>query len=506
MSALLPALPFAPAQCTGRTQRPWANPNSPFFGLDKLVLLMYYLCTYVYICKRKRRAMSELFQTRLVEPASDIRAEPAYSALCSIAMLHKAASQGSIARWAREAASALNPSQLALNQLIFTALGPALLFPGAWASFPDYLDALATQHPSELRERVLAQRSAAELAAPEVAALLADPFQLHDLIVAHLRGVWDGSLAAEWAAAQRKIDAQVRLLRLSAPGSGVSPERIRQNLLQFIAGPLGVGAGIRELVFVPSPHVGGLTTQLTVGAVQYVFFDAELHYHVLLRDTPVRDMELIGRLSALTEPARLRVLALLAQHGELTMQDLIEHMQTSQPNVSRYLKSLAGYVAEQRGRDGRKRYRLVPSQIDVTFDALRTAIAAPAAPAPQQEETMETTDLARYLNAHGQVLAWPKAGAARSALLRYLADTFTPGEEYAEKAANAQIAQYVPAHLRDHVTVRRDLIDDGFLQRSADGARYWRTAEQAGVAPRQLSDEEAYRQYWGQDPEGTSAS
>lgn len=451
--------------------------------------------------------MPELFQTSLAQPASDIRTEPAYSALCSTAMLHKAASLGGSARWAREAASALTPRQLELNELIFTALGPALLLPGAWADFPAYLDALAGQHPSELRERVLAQRSAADLASPKVAALLADPSQLHDLIVAHLRGVWDGSLAAEWAAAQRKIAAQVRLLRLSAPGSGVSPERIRQNLLQFIAGPLGVGAGIRELVFVPSPHVGRHTAQLTVGAVQYVFFDAELHHHVLLRDTPVRDMELIGRLSALTEPARLRVLALLARHGELTLQDLMEQLETSQPNVSRYLKSLASYVAEQRGKDGRKRYRLVPSQIDVTFDALRTAIAAAAAaPAPQQEETMETADLSRYLNAHGQVLVWPNAGAARSALLRYLADTFTDGEEYAEKAANAQIAQYVPAHLRDHVTVRRDLIDEGFLQRSADGTRYWRTAAQSSLPPRQLSDEEAYRQYWGEDPEGTSAS
>lgn len=59
--------------------------------------------------------------------------------------------------------------------------------------------------------------------------------------------------------------------------------------------------------------------------------------------------------------------------------------------------------------------------------------------------------------------------------------------------------RYVPAYIRDHVTVRRDLIDDRLLQRSDDGARYWRRAESTLPAPRTLTDEEAYDRYWGVD-------
>jgi DNA-binding transcriptional ArsR family regulator len=433
-------------------------------------------------------------------PPSQIALEPVYNALNSMALLHAVERLPGCGRWVLETARALQPEQIQANRIIFEEFGAALLIGGSWPDVPAYLDALATQHPGALRDRVLAQRGPAETPSSEAAALLADPFQMHDLIVAHLRDLWKAHLAAEWMQVQRSLQEQVNQLRHSLPGSGLSPAAIAQNLHTFIAVAAGPAPGAQAIVFVPSAHNGRYITQLQVDATLYLFFDAALHDQVLLRDTPVKQVELIGRLSALTESARLRVLALLAQHGELALQDLMAQLGTSQPNVSRYLKALGSYVQERRGKDGRKRYRLVPTQLDVTFQALKQAVLAPPAPTTSQsEDDMQIQGLARYLDGQGGVLFWPAQAEDRAAVLGYLAGRFAEGQLYSEKEVNAVLAQLVAPHVRDHVTVRRDLIDQRLLQRSDDGARYWRGSENPGQPPRVLSDEEAYRRYWGAD-------
>jgi len=445
--------------------------------------------------------MPGLFQLAPVQPPSRIAVEPVYNALNSMALLHATGSLPASGRWVQETAQALQPEQLRANRLIFGELGAALLIGGSWPDMPAYLDALATQHPTTLRDRVLARQQGAEAPpSAEAAALLADPFQMHDMIVAHVRNLWEAYLAAEWAQVQRSLEEQAMTLRQSLPGSGLAPAVIAQNLHTFIVGAAGLAPGAYEIAFVPSAHTGRYTTRLQAGSTLYLFFDAALHESVLLRDTPVKQVELIGRLGALTEPARLRVLALLAQQGELTLQDLMAQLDTSQPNVSRYLKSLGSYVIEQRGKDGRKRYRLVPTQLDMTFQALKQMVlAAPAPAAPQSEDHMQAQGLARYLDGSGAVMFWAAQEPDRSALLGYLASQFAPGQVYGEKEVNAVLAQYVAPHVRDHVTVRRDLIDARLLRRSDDGSRYWRGDEQAQPPPREISDEEAYRRYWGAD-------
>ncbi len=432
------------------------------------------------------------------QPQSRIALEPVYNLLNSLALLDAVDRLPAVNHWVRRTAEALTAQQRRANQVIFGELGAALLVEGTWPDFPAYLDALATQHPHALRDRVLAQRR--DVVPPEVAALLADPFQMHDLIVAHLRQLWEEHLAAEWARTQRTLQQHAELLHHSAPGSGMAPAQIRQNLHTFIASATGSVPSVQEIVFVPSPHTGRYITQLQRESTLYLFFDAELHAEALLRDTPIKQVELIGRLAALTEPARLRVLALLGQHNELTLQDLMAQLDTSQPNVSRYLKTLGSYVKERRGKDSRKHYRLLPTQLDVTFQALKQIIFAAATPAvPQEEDQMPSQGLTFYLDEQGAVLFWPAQEPDRRVMLDYLAGQFAPGQEYGEKEVNAVLMRYVPAYIRDHVTVRRDLIDDRLLQRSDDGARYWRRAESTLPAPRTLTDEEAYDRYWGVD-------
>jgi len=219
-----------------------------------------------------------------------------------------------------------------------------------------------------------------------------------------------------------------------------------------------------------------------------------------VRGTRVSQGELVGRLGALAEPARLRVLAALAKHNDVTLQELMDQLDTSQPNISRYLKSLRPFLDERRDKDGRKRYRLVPAQLDFTFHALSRAVLGTPNPADAQDHaTAHPLGLARFLDGKGCVKLWPAGEADRRALLAHLADRFAPSQTYSEKDVNAILVEHVPAYVRDHVTVRRDLVDAHWLERADNGAQYWRGSGGSDQQSRLVSDDEAYARYCGSD-------
>jgi hypothetical protein len=175
----------------------------------------------------------------------------------------------------------------------------------------------------------------------------------------------------------------------------------------------------------------------------------------------------------------------------------MDQLETSQPNVSRYLKSLRPFLEERRDKDGRKRYRLVPAQLDFTFRALGKSVLAASTVADLRDEVKNVGHgLARFLDAKGRVRLWPAGEADRRELLSYLADKFAPSKTYTEKEINALLVEHVPPFVRDHVTVRRDLVDARWLERSHNGAQYWRGSGRSEPS-REVSDEEAYARYWG---------
>ena len=68
----------------------------------------------------------------------------------------------------------------------------------------------------------------------------------------------------------------------------------------------------------------------------------------------------------------------------------------------------------------------------------------------------------------GRLVSIPKGRAKRLMILDFFAALFEPGERYAEREVNVVITKYFD----DHATVRRLLIDEGFLDREA--GFYWR--------------------------------
>ena len=265
--------------------------------------------------------MAGVFRVTAEPPRGSLALVPAYNALNSLSLLHAVEAFPAVDEWVRRTAAALSVPRIKLNRVLFDELGEVLVVDDPDQDFPSYLASLAAQRADELRSRALAGNApngdAARLS-DEAAALLDNPVRLHDTIVSHLHELWERYLEPEWASVERKLNLNLSYLLRSTPGSGVPPEAIMANLQRFIAGARGYRPETQNIVFVPSPHTGRYTTSMQAGSSLYLFFDAALHMELLMRNTRVSQAELVGRLSALAEPARLRVLAALAQHDDVT--------------------------------------------------------------------------------------------------------------------------------------------------------------------------------------------
>jgi ArsR family transcriptional regulator len=97
---------------------------------------------------------------------------------------------------------------------------------------------------------------------------------------------------------------------------------------------------------------------------------------------PIADaVALAGRLKALAEPTRLRLLSVIAAHEgrEACVCDLTEPVNLSQPTVSHHLKILvdAGFLTRHK-RGAWAFYALVPGAVDDLTGMLSTAVDNPA--------------------------------------------------------------------------------------------------------------------------------
>jgi hypothetical protein len=115
--------------------------------------------------------------------------------------------------------------------------------------------------------------------------------------------------------------------------------------------------------------------------------------------------------------------------------------------------------------------------IEAAF-ARAARLAAPVVPEEQHPDATE--DDARVLRSfirEGRLLSMPASHAKRNVVLDHIAQSFEPGRRYSEKQVNAILVAWYP----DTATVRRYLVDAGFLSR--DAGVYWRTGGSVPTAP-----------------------
>ncbi|MCE7934832.1 MAG: DUF2087 domain-containing protein [Chlorobi bacterium CHB2] len=82
-------------------------------------------------------------------------------------------------------------------------------------------------------------------------------------------------------------------------------------------------------------------------------------------------------------------------------------------------------------------------------------------------------ELYTFLDEHDRLWVWPARPAKRNAALRYLAMKFEAGKEYTEREVNQLLQAWHT--FGDHALLRRELYDAKLIERTRNGAVYWRT-------------------------------
>lgn len=442
---------------------------------------------------------------------------PAQNALNSLALLSSTNERPGLSPWIRQTRANLSSRAQHANRLVIEGLADVLLGEQELSNFPDYVDHLAKVEPAVLRDQLLgglvavtmrrrdivpaaaasegmelltdtqqfvdvmrsgqpAQTASAELLG-ELHALLRDPLELQDLLVSSLRSLWEEYLAPEWERTRPILEALLPELKrrldptLPAPDLALSflPKETR-----FAGAP--ADRYVQQTVFVLSPHMISSARSVVSGASRWIFFGLP-PLPELLRASPIGQAELLARLGALADETNLQILALAAEQEDLSAQEVMARLELSQPNASRHLKQLSstGYLLERRKGGATKEYRMAPAHVALTFQALERYLSGHAASSRQviSDALSEVApSIRRFFDLQGRLTTWPARQQDQIAVLAHLASRFEPGTMYTEKEVNAVLNRH---HTwRDPATLRRQLYDRFLLDRTSDGARYWR--------------------------------
>ncbi|MCP4542835.1 MAG: metalloregulator ArsR/SmtB family transcription factor [Chloroflexi bacterium] len=338
--------------------------------------------------------------------------EPSMNALYSLWLLMDAETKTGLGEWVARTTAALTPKEQETHRLVIIGLYPAIFPKQSWSSFPAYVDHLAACDSLALRDKIL-QSYAAMPSLDNQDGLLpvdvdmktvlesvdsyldflrerfgvdnidqdleaqaylyvVDPPKMQNLIVTHLRKIWNRFLAPEWERIRPMLQDTVAAFR----------QIDFSNMSKLEAAQLITGQAVKEkwrhdfqlverIIFVPTTHIGPYVGKFCDGATAWIFFGPRVPDGVQVHTSSLGRAEITVRLNALADDNRLGILKLLSESGELRSQDIMHRLGLSQSAASRHLKQLSatGYIFERRS-SGAKCYKLNPQRIRDTLHAI----------------------------------------------------------------------------------------------------------------------------------------
>jgi hypothetical protein len=175
-------------------------------------------------------------------------------------------------------------------------------------------------------------------------------------------------------------------------------------------------------------------------------------------------------LRALADPERLRIAGALAS-ADAEASSLAEALDLPIARVRRHLTRLAN-AGVARLQPDRRTYRLDAETLRWAAEQVgppREAGIALGAANVDEEAVL------RAFFRDGRLVEIPTKASKRRIVLERVAIAFEPGVRYDEREVNA----IVGAFHTDHASLRRYLVDEGFLDR--DGGVYWRSGGHVDV-------------------------
>ena len=336
--------------------------------------------------------------------------EPAINILNSLVMLSQVEKYSGLGEWINQTASDIKPEDWERHRIVFEGLYFALLPERSFPSFEAYIEDLAATDPLAMRDKVLeaylckAPTEDQELYREDnwravlrnedtfidfmraqfgsdhidekieraAYAFLLDPAAMRNLIVSHIRFMWEDFMAEEWervlptleesVTAFQKVDFTAMSLSQAAQfiTGKETDKHIEEHMQQA-----------ERIFFVPSTHGGPYVLKYLGNETLWMTFGARLPQGALAASPDLRRSDLLVRLAALADETRLRILAIIREQGEICSQELIDQLGISQSSISRHLRQLTatGYLVERRTEAG-KCFNLNTERIGETLQAL----------------------------------------------------------------------------------------------------------------------------------------
>lgn len=196
------------------------------------------------------------------------------------------------------------------------------------------------------------------------------------------------------------------------------------------------------------------------------------------------DRRLRDLLKVLADDNRLHMLRLVSDR-EYTVGELANAVSLTEPTVSHHLARLREVGLVTLRMAGNSRYyrlnevglghfkRLVaeveklppPVEVEVSDDAWIDAL---------DWANEEDRAVLREFTHNGVLTSLPRGQKRTFPILRWLAGKFALDRLYTEREVNAVLKD---AYAHDFVSLRRDLVDFGYLRRELNGTTYWATGK-----------------------------
>ncbi len=175
--------------------------------------------------------------------------------------------------------------------------------------------------------------------------------------------------------------------------------------------------------------------------------------------------EILSFVKAMASADRLRIVGLLSQ-GSKRAAEIAEALGMHPSDVMRHLEQLtASNVVSEADGVYDLNEKAIESLARGQFEGKRPVYV----PEEDRQEDVRKV-LKAYLNADGTIRQLPQEGKKMLIILHFILDAFSFDANYTEKEVNTILRRF---HV-DTATLRRNLIDYGFMARESDGTRYWR--------------------------------
>lgn len=200
------------------------------------------------------------------------------------------------------------------------------------------------------------------------------------------------------------------------------------------------------------------------------------------------DKRLLDTLKVLADESRLSLLRLVNER-ERTVGDLAERIQLGEPTVSHHLTRLREVGLVTLRMAGNQRfYRSNPQGLAAFKRMVSTVEQIPFTPESKTVDNgwidelgwdEEDAQVLRDYTENRKLTTFPTKQKKLLVILRWLATLFEPDKLYTEPEVNTILRA---VYEDDYVTLRRELVDFGYLRRERGGGKYWLApAEEAEV-------------------------